>query len=149
MTPNEFFSRLCVLDRKAQALIAEAGLDCKDGPGCKVCPDPGSPEDRFFLEALSNLMAPLEDLHEALEYLKAPTHGEYQLERFPNGRYGYFDDHGIRHIFTCGSSIEAKITDAHGRPQWIRTRMEHDGNDYFLWLHGSVPLAGLTIRERR
>lgn len=149
MTTHEIFSRLCSIDRKAQALIAEAGFACGDGPGCKVCPDFNNPEERLFLEALENLAAPLEGLHSGLEYLKAHTYGEYRLERFPNGRYGYFDGYGASHIFTCGSSIEAKIIDAQGRAQWIRTRMEHDGDDYFLWQHGSVPLDGLTIRERR
>ncbi len=149
MTPNDIFSRLCDIDRKARTLIADAGFDFAVGPGCKVCSDSGDPEDRFLQGTPGDLLTPFEDLHEGLDYLKAPTHGEYRLERFPNGRYGYVDDHSISHTFTCGSPIEAKITDTHGQPRWIHSRIEHDGNDYFLWLHGSVPLAGLTVRERR
>lgn len=148
MTLNDIFLRLCDIDRKAQTLFADAGFDYEDGLGCKVCPDPDDPEERFLQEALENLLIPFENLHEGLDYLKSPTHGEYQLERLPDGRYGYCDDHGIRHAFTCGSPIEAKIPDGYGRPHWIQTRIEHDGNDYFLWLHGSVPLPGLTVRER-
>ena len=133
MTTNTIFSRLCDIDRSAQALIAEAES------GCSVCPEETS---------LTELLALLEKLHEGLHYLKTPTHGEYPLERFPNGRYGYLDDHGIRHILTCGSAVEAKITGTHGNPRWVRTRMEHDGKDYFLWQLDHVPLEGLTIRER-
>lgn len=148
MTLNDIFFRLCDIDRKAQALIADAGFDSEDGLGCKVCPHPADPEQRFLKETLENLLLPFEDLHEGLNYLRTPTHGEYRLERLPNGRYGYSDGHGIRHMFPCGSPIEAKIADAHGQPRWIRSRIEHDGEDYFLWLHGSLPLAGLTVRER-
>ncbi len=149
MTLNNIFSRLCGIDHKAQTLITDAGSDCEVKPGCSVCTDSGDPEGRFLKEAPEDLPTSFEDLHEGLDYLKAPSHGQYLLERFPNGRYGYVDGRGISHTFTCGSPIEAKITDAHGQPRWIHSRIEHDGNDYFLWLHGSVPLAGLTVRERR
>lgn len=148
MTLNDIFFQLCGIDRRAQALIAEAGFNCEDGIGCEVCPNPVDPEDRFLREALENLLAPLEGLHEKLNYLRTPTHGEYRLERFPNKRYGYFDNHGSPHIFTCGSPVEAKIPDGHGRLYWVQTRIEHNGNDYFLWQHISVPLPGLTVRER-
>lgn len=148
MTLNDIYSQLCDIDRKAQTLIAEADFDLEDGFGCQFCSDPDDLEARFLRDALENLLIPFEDLHEELSYLKTPTHGEYQLVRFSNDRYGYLDDHGISHTFTCGSSIEARIPDGYGRPHWIQTRIEHDGNDYFLWLHGSIPLAGLTIRER-
>ena len=137
MTRNNIFSRLCDIDRSAQALIAQVGS------GCSVCPD-----EVPLADPLTELLALLESLHEGLDHLKAPTHGEYPLERFPDGRYGYLDDCGVRHVLTCGSTIEAKITETHGRPRWVRTRMEHDGEDYFLWQLGHVPLEGLTIRER-
>lgn len=148
MTLNDIFLQLCDIDRKAQTLIADAGFDYEDGLGCKACSDPDDPEGRFLRKTLENLLVPFEELHAGLDCLRTPTHGEYRLERFPDGRYGYFDSHGIRHIFTCGSPIEAKIPDGHGHPCWVQTRIEHDGNDYFLWLHGSVPLKGLTVRER-
>lgn len=137
MTRNNIFSRLCDIDRSAQALIAEVES------GCSMCPQEAS-----LTEPLTELLALLESLHEGLDYLKTPTHGEHPLERFSDGRYGYLDDHGDCRILTCGSTVEAKITEAHGKPRWIRTRMEHDGEDYFLWQLGHVPLEGLTIRER-
>ena len=137
MTRNTIFSRLCDIDRSAQALIAEAGS------ACSVCP-----EEPSLTDPLTGLLALLERLHEGLDYLRTPTHGEYPLERFPDGRYGYLDGHGTRHILTCGSAVEAKTAGAHGKPRWVRTRMEHDGEDYFLWQLRHVPLEGLTVRER-
>lgn len=138
MTRIDIFSRLCDIDRSAQALIAEAA-----GPDRSVCLG-----EAPLKEPPADLPGLLEILHEGLDYLKTPTHGEYPLERFPDGRYGYLDGHGTRHILTCGSAVEAKITGAHGNPRWVRTRMEHDGEGYFLWQLGHVPLEGLTVRER-
>lgn len=48
MTLNDIFLRLCDIDRKAQTLFADAGFDYEDGLGCKVCPDPNDPEERFL-----------------------------------------------------------------------------------------------------
>lgn len=149
MTLNDIFLRLSDIDHKAQALLADAGSECDDWIGCEVRTDSSDPEDRFLQKSLEALLAQFEDIHEQLDYLKTPTHGEYQLERLPSGRYGYVDEDSTIHMFSCGSSIEAKIMDSHGRPRWIKSRIEHDGNDYFLWLHDSVPLDGLIVRERR
>lgn len=148
MILNDIYLRLCDIDRTAQTILADAGYDHETGTGCKLCTDSSDPEARFFREALENLLILLGDLHEGLDYLKTPTHGEYQMKRLPNGWYGYVDDHGNSHVFTSGSPFEAKIVDSDGRYRWVASCMEHDGNDYFLRQHGSVPLDGLTVRER-
>ena len=148
MELHDILFRLCDIDRKAQALISETGFDAGYGLGSQVRPNPDDPDDRFLRDAVENLLIPFEDLHEDLLYLKKPTHGEYQLQRFSNGRYGYVDVDGIEKTFTCGSPVEAKVTDEHGLPFWVSTRFEHDGDDYFLWRHRSVPLEGLNVRER-
>ena len=129
MTLNDIIFRLCDIDRKAQALISETGFDAECGLGGQVRPNPDDPDDRFLRNAVENLLITFEDLHEDLLYLRKPTHGEYHLQRFSNGRYGYTDMDGDEKVFTCGSPVEAKITDEHGR-------------------HRSVPLAGLAVRER-
>lgn len=148
MTLNDIFERLYVIDRAAQALLSETGFTRDDTSLSQVCPKPEDPDDMFLRDRAQNLLEPFETLHEELLYLRTPTHGEYTLQLFPDGRYGYRDDDSRIHIFTCGTTLEAKIPDNYGRQRWIRTRIEHDGSDYFLWGHGLIPLSGLTIRER-
>ena len=149
MTLNDIFESLYAIDRAAQALLSEIGFTCDDTSLSQVCPKPEDPDDMFLRDRAQDLLEPFETLHEELLYLRTPAHGEYTLQLFPDGRYGYCDDDGRVHIFTCGTTLEAKIPDNYGRQHWVRTRIEHDGSDYFLWGHGLIPLSGLTIRERR
>ena len=148
MTLNDIFERLYAIDRAAQALLSETGFTRDDGPFSQVCPKPDDPDALFLMDQVQDLLEPFEVLHEELRYLRAPVHGEFTLQLFPNERYGYYDEDGRDHIFTCGKTLEAKIHDNYGRQHWVRSRIEHDGSDYFLWGHGLVPLSGLTIRER-
>jgi len=148
MTLDDILSRLCDIDHKAQTLISETGFEAEYGLGSQVRLNPDDPDDRFLRDTVENLLIPFEDLHEELLYLGKPTHGEHQLQRLSNSRYGYTDMDGSETSFTCGSPVEAKITDEEGHPFWVSTRFEHNGNDYFLWNHRSVPLAGLAVRER-
>ena len=94
------------------------------------------------------MLASLKLLHEELAYLKCPVLGEYRLEPFPDGRYGFSDRNGTARSLSCGRILEAKIPDRYGRLRWTRCRIEHDGSDYYLWGHKDIPLAGLAVRER-
>lgn len=148
MTLDHIFKCLCGIDRNAQLLLSQTGFTSDGGLGPQVCPIPDDPDNRFLRDRAESLLLLFEELHEELQYLAAPIHGEHTLQLFPNGRYGYCDENGRDHILTCGKTLEAKLHDNYGRPYWTRTRIEHDGFDYFLWGHGLVPLSGLTIRER-
>ena len=148
MTLQTILSRLYSLDHELQALISETGFDYEEGLGNQVALDPENPEDLFLKDIIENMMIPLGDLHDELVYLKQPTCGEHRLEHLPDDRYGYISENGTCHTLTCGSPVEALVPVKDGPMRWIRTRIEHDGTDYFLWLHGSVPLEGLTVRER-
>lgn len=148
MTLFDVFERLQTLDQAASSLLRDTRFQSDEGLGVPVCPLPEEAEDAFLREQAEELLESLEGIHAVLCYLKRPLHGEYTLEQFPNGRYGYFDKDGDEHIFTCGKALEAKIHEPCGQQRWARTRIEHDGSDYFLWGYRSVPLSGLTIRER-
>ena len=148
MTLDYIFECLCGIDCDAQDLIKQTGFTSDDGLGLQVCPDPDNPDDRFLRDKAEDLLQLFTELHEELRYLATPDHGEHILQLFPNGRYGYCDEDGRDHMFPCGKPLEAKLHDSYGRQYWVRTRIEHDGSDYFLWGHGLVPLCGLTIRER-
>lgn len=148
MTFHDLFERLCTIDQAAYSLLLEIGFLSDDGLGDSVCPLTDTAQDAFLRNKAEELLESLELLHQELDYLKKPIHGEYRLEQFPYGRWGYFDKQGLMHTFSCGQTIEAKIHDRFGTPRWIRTRFEHDGGEYFLLGGQGVSLEGLTVRER-
>ena len=149
MTPQDVFSRLHGIDQAAQALIREAGFSFDTGFLEEVAFGPDSPDTRFLKESMGLLLDPLSEMHSLLSYLQTSASPEHVLEKFQNGRYGYQDKDGSRREFSCGQTLEARIRDRSGCPRWVKTRVEHDGTDYYLIGHGCVPLAGLTVRERR
>lgn len=148
MTFHDVFEKLTTIDRAAVSLLNETGFHSDEGLGGSVHPLREPAEDIFLRDLTENMLESLELLHEELCYLKSPVCGEYRLEPFPNGRYGFFDKDGKIHVFSCGKTIEAKIQDRYGRQRWVRSRIEHDGSDYYLWGHLDIPLTGLTVRER-
>ena len=149
MTLKDVFSRLHEIDQAAQALIREAGFSFDTGLAQNVPFAPEGPDTRFLKESVELLLDPLSEMHSLLSYLETPASPEHILDRFKNGRYGYRDINGSRREFSCGQTLEARITDSFGCLRWVKTRMEHDGGDYFLMGNRSVPLTGLTVRERR
>ena len=148
MTLEDVFSRLHGIDLAAQALLREAGFSSDNGLAESVSLPPDGPDARFLKESIELLLDPLAQMHSLISYLETPASPEHVLEKFPNGRYGYRDEKGSCREFTCGQPLEARIRDSTGCQRWVRTRVEHDGTDYFIMGHGSVPLTGLTIRER-
>ena len=148
MTFNDVFEQLHAIDREAASLLKAAGFHPDEGLGGAVRPLRDPAEDIFLRELTENMLEYLELLHEELAYLGSPVSGEYRLEPFPDGRYGFFDKDGITRSLFCGKTIEAKILDRYGRLCWTRCRIEHDGSDYYLWGHMDIPLTGLTVRER-
>ena len=146
MTFDDVFKQLHAIDRAAASLLEAAGFHPDEGLGGTVRPLKDPAQDIFLRELTENLLESLGQLHEELAYLTSPVSGEYRLEPFPDGRYGFFDRDGKRHSLSCGRTIEAKIHDRYGRQRWERCRIEHDGSDYYLWGHPDITL---TVRERK
>lgn len=148
MTLNDVFQRLSSIDKQAASLLHDTGFFSGDGLDTSVPPLTDGAEDAFLRNIAEGLMDALLGLHETLGYLKKPFRGEYILGAFPNDRYGYWDEDGQPHVFSCGMALEAKICDCFGQQRWVRTRIEHNGCGYFLWGFDYVPLDGLLIRVR-
>ena len=147
MTFDDVFEQLAAIDKAAVPLLKTAASHPDEGLRRAVRPLADTAQDSFLREQTENLLESLALFHAEFCYLTSPVSGEYQLTLFPNGRYGFFN--GNIHTLSCGKAIEAKLHDSHGRPCWVKSRVEHDGNDYFLWGYPGIPLAGLTIRERK
>lgn len=65
---------------------------------------------------------------------------EGKLHKNERGRYEL--DENTQ--FTCGCGIELKICDT-----WVKTRIEHDGADYYAVGLRGMKLDGMTAREPR
>ncbi len=147
MTIQNVFERLEHIDREAARLSREAGFSQDECLGEEVCHLPDICEDAFLRDNAEEILQALGQIHLILRYLKTPLHGEHTLRRLPNGRFGYCDGKETR-VFTSGDSLEAKICDTCGGPRWVVSMIEHDGKDYYLAGFHSIPLGGLTVRER-
>lgn len=148
MTPIELLERLDEIDCMARHLMRKIGYDGYAGPDRRSFPMPADPDGRFFWRSALDLLALFPGFHDDLTYLKGPVHATHTLCRLSGGRFGYRDASGQPHVFTCGTPLEFLYPDQWGCPSWHRTRIEHNGTDYFLWGAGHVDLNGLTIRER-
>lgn len=146
MTFDDVFRQLAAIDKAAVPLLRIAASHPGEGLRGSVRPLADTAQDRFLHQRTESLLASLVLFHAEFSYLASPVSGEYQLTLFPDGRYGFSD--GDIHTFSCGKPVEAKLHDSQGRPYRVKSRIEHDGTDYFLWGYPDIPLAGLTIRER-
>lgn len=102
-------------------------------------------EQLFLTEELRKIMKKLSDVSRRVKYLSRPVREICRLHKNWSGRYetasGYY--------YTSGQKIEALITDGHQEPPyWAWTRVEYDGNDYYLVGYKGIPMEGLTVRIR-
>lgn len=102
---------------------------------------------QLFLKAeMQTIMDRLADAQERILYLASPVQEISRLYKNISGRY----ETGQGNYFCCGSPVEALVTDGDtGVTCWVRTRMEHNGKDYFLVGYDSMKLDGLTVRIRK
>ena len=63
---------------------------------------------------------------------------EGKLHKNERGRYELDEETQ----FACGSGIELKICET-----WVKTRIEHDGTDYYAVGLRFLKLEGMTARE--
>ncbi len=83
----------------------------------------------FQLREMRRIMEKLADVGGSIEYLFRPVQETSTLHRDENGEYrtekGY--------CYRSGSLIEALLQeDSQEAPCWVQTKVEHDGEDYYL-----------------
>ena len=104
-----------------------------------------SPDD---VQLYRNLHDIIEQLHKAkntMDYLNNPIKDYTTLHKNCYDRYETEDGRE----FTCGSSIEYYGYDEYTeRNAWIESRIEHNGDDYYIVGDRELSLEGLRIRIR-
>ncbi len=108
-------------------------VDCKDS------------DQMFQLRELRKIMRKLVDIGGSIEYLFRPIRETGTLHKGENGEYrmekGY--------CYRSGSLIEALLQeDPHEAPCWVQTKVEHDGEDYYLMGYEDISMEGLEVRVR-
>ena len=88
----------------------------------------------------------LKTVEEMAAYLSRPIVETSRLWKNGSGLYETTSGRG----FSAGSSIEVLVPDKcrENSSHWERTRLQHDGKDYYLAGYPDLPLAGLAVRVR-
>lgn len=105
------------------------------------------PEDIFMRNQIRQISSHLQSAIDAVQYLEKDITAEGELYLNSGGRYEINEDV----YFTSGSSCELLIYDDYYEfYSWIKTRIEHNGEDYYAVALGrDVPIKGLKARVRR
>lgn len=99
----------------------------------------------FLLKELRSIMRKLADTGGSIEYLSRPVKEIGSLHRDADGKYKT----GQGYPYRCGSLIEILLQEDSGEvPCWVLTKVEHDGEDYYLVGYEDIPMEGLRVRVR-
>lgn len=143
MRINELTSSLQDLNRQISNILETTHFnDYDDLSGLDI--DLENPDERFLRDEYRSIMESLDQINRALNYLKRPIEGVYYLHKNDRDRY----ECEVKE-FTSGNSIEAYIFDEwEERFSWIASRIEHNGERYYLVGYPDLDLEGLKIRIR-
>lgn len=142
---NSIMLQASELQQRISRLLRSSTYDQYDDlSGLEINYEDG--EQLFRLDELRGIMEKLADVDYAVRYMNQPVLEVGRLWKNASGRY----ETESGHYFCCGSPIEALVSDSrYDVPYWVRSSIEHDGNDYYLVGHRHVSLDGLTVRIRR
>ena len=142
MSTEELF---CELD-KALEMAKGALRQCKyfeyENLDYLECDRTDPNEVQKYLE-LQNIAQNLADAIEDIEYLKKPVKGESRL--YLNSRGRLEDDFTE---YTCGQGIEVYIEDDEPIPHWEYSRVESEGERYYIVGYRSMNPEGFRTRIR-
>lgn len=155
MNINELLKSLSALNSEFAYLVKKTGINRYDDLS-QIEADNNDPDQLLLIVELRRVMLNISDASDRISYLQKPIKGEYVLHKNSRGRYGC-----EAHEYTCGNSIEYyayddwAYDDLGGHYRWIISRVEHDGDDYYIVGSNSfssdgnnIPLEGLRIRIR-
>ena len=102
------------------------------------------PDQIQLWDEMKHIMDRLNGIRCDVEYLNKRIVATGKLRKNSNGRY-----EACGREFSSGSLIEALINDGYyDGPRWEVSRIEHNGEDYYLYGHKGIKLSGLEIRIR-
>ena len=104
-----------------------------------------NPDEFQLIEEYTDALSHLCKTHQILDYLHCPVDEESTL--FLNSQ-GNFEC--SFHTFHCGDRIEFYLYDVdYESYKWCTSRVEHDGEKYYIVGHRNVDMNGLRVRNRK
>lgn len=101
--------------------------------------------DWYLQERFNKIFSLMTDLHYEIEYLKLPVAFDGFLVKNNRGRYELNNFE-----LTSGCGLEIKIYDDFDEcKKWVKTRVEHDGADYYFVGYKDYSVSGRRARIRR
>lgn len=142
-TLKDLLTELYTVNTKIKSIIKASKFDEYDDlSGLNI--DYDDPEQRFLVNELRGAMTFLDNASSSISYLQRPIAGEYTLHKNSGGRYEC-----SAHEYTSGNGIEFYFYDQYEeRFTWAASRVEHDGNDYYIVGYKDLSLEGLRVRRR-
>lgn len=110
----------------------------------KIEPSALSADDRLEYHLLYRVTEHLEAALYDLSYLNGKVTAQGRLYKNSSGRYAINEDH----YFTCGETIEILVNEDADGGYWIRTKIEHNGEDYYAVDRPKINLQGTMARVR-
>lgn len=143
-TLQTIFEEATKLNREIERILKSSTyIDYGDLSGLDI--DTSDGEQIFLRDQMYHIMDKLADVQSQIEYLNLPIGKITRLHRNGYGQYETSEGDCLH----CGFPLEALISDEYRRvPYWARTRIEHNGTDYYLVGHKNTSLDGLTVRMR-
>ena len=102
-------------------------------------------EQLLLQDELRGILDHLDKAKRDIDYLNRPIAYTGYLYRNSRGRY----ETGVKE-YTSGNGIEILIyDDFYEKNRWVKTRVEHNGKDYYLVGYGNISMQGLKVRIRK
>ncbi|AJS61595.1 hypothetical protein UB51_16880 [Paenibacillus sp. IHBB 10380] len=103
--------------------------------------DRNNPEDLYLQGMFYLISNELQDGGRLIGRALTEVNAEGVLKKKPNGRYGFGDVE-----LTTGEPVEYLLQDPEYGDRWILSRIDHNGENYYLWNNPGLPLEGLRVR---
>jgi len=103
-----------------------------------------SPNERQLASEYETIVDKLFDINHTLEYFTRKVIHTGTLFQKEDGRYWITD---MDDYYTSGEGIEYMVIEDY-KKIWRTSRVEHNGNDYYIYGDKDVKMEGLTVRVR-
>lgn len=139
----DFRSRLNSVKAEIERLARECDFGDSESLG-DVYKNYNDPDEAFECRHMESILGQFVDACEALEYMNQEITAEGYLYKGAGKKY-YLKDKQ----FSCGYRLEVYIwNDDWDWYEWRKTRVEHDGKDYYLVGMKDISMEGLKARVR-
>lgn len=142
------------LQRQIETVLYVSGYrECDDLSALDDYKQIRNADERQKLEEYRNILYKLEEVQSTLSYYDKPVKEVSRIYTNESGRYE--TDRG--HYYTSSSSIEfLRVEETYNYDTdewedsgiWTTSRVEHNGQDYYIVGYSGVEMSGLKVRVR-